>query len=91
MGLKPTAELLIKAFILSRSRPENSPALSGHFVGLLVLYFIGHVSSHGSVLPCFRGALKSMGTGVLMQPRERHRTVVLQGEHSLMRKLVFYV
>lgn len=58
MGLKPTTELLIKAFILSRSRPKNSPALSGPFVGLLVLYFIWHVSSHGSVLPCFRGGTR---------------------------------
>lgn len=40
MGLKPTTELLIKAFTLSRCWPENSAALTWHFAVLLVLCFI---------------------------------------------------
>lgn len=87
---KPTTELLIKTFILSRSGPEHSPTLIWHFGGLLVLDFIWFVSSPVSVLPW----MAPMGSGVLIQPSKGHRTIVLQGgnwEHSLMRKLVVYV
>lgn len=86
MGLKPTTELLINAFTLSRFWPEDPATLTWHFAVLLVLFYLLCLWQASEMAPA--------GPAVFSQPRERHRTIVLQGgnwKNSLMRKLVFYV